>query len=128
MKWIAFVAAAAVVGLSVPAGAGEYKGPGFSGIAWFGENGKADQKLGPMNVDRGGFRMEVSQQGQSMAMLLYWDKEMSYSLMMKEKMYMEIPAEQTGSTAADFNGAPCDGYQGSEKIGSETVNGRSTEL
>lgn len=124
-------AAAATAGLAfalaAPAVAGQYSGPGFSGVAWFGENGNADQKIGPMHVDKPGFRMETRQDGQHMAVLAYWDRETAYTLMLDQKMYLEIPAEQTGSSAADFEGGPCDGYENARKIGSETVNGRSTE-
>lgn len=118
-----------IIGAGGPfvAGAGEYSGPGFSGIAWYGENGTADKKLGPVNVDTPGFRMEVRQQGQHIAVVALWDQEISYSLLLEEKMYLEIPTEDTGTSAADFEGRPCDGYERSERIGSESVNGRATE-
>lgn len=115
------------VGSAFAVSAGEYSGPGFSGVAWYGENGTADQKLGPVNVDTPGFRMEVSEQGQHVAVVALWDQEISYSLMMNEKMYIEIPTEETGTSAADFEGKPCDGYRNSERVGPETVNGRATE-
>ncbi len=121
--------AAMIVGLGgiLPAGAGEYMGPGFSGVAWHGENGTADRKLGSINVDRQGFRMEMSEQGQTIAVLVFWDQEVSYSLMMDQRMYMEVPAEETGSAPSDFEGKPCDGYSGAVQVGSESVNGRATE-
>lgn len=107
--------------------AGEYSGPGFSGVAWYGENGSANQKLGSVNVDTPGFRMEVHEQGQHVAVIALWDQEMSYSLLLNQRMYIEIPTEETGTTAADFEGKPCDGYANAEKIGTEPVNGRATE-
>ncbi|MDH3228413.1 MAG: DUF4412 domain-containing protein [Alphaproteobacteria bacterium] len=115
------------VGGNFAATAGEYSGPGFSGIAWFGENGAADQEIGHMYVDRAGFRMETRQDDQHMAVLAYWDQETAYTLMLDQKMYMEVPAEQTGSTAADFDGKPCDGYENAKMVGPATVNGRATE-
>ncbi|UCH73339.1 MAG: DUF4412 domain-containing protein [Rhodospirillales bacterium] len=107
--------------------AGEYTGPGFSGIAWYGENGTANQKLGTINVDKPGFRMEMQEQGQHVVVLVFWDQDVSYSLMMNQKMYMEIPAEETGSAPDDYEGKPCDGYDDAKKIGAETINGRATE-
>ncbi|MDH3283091.1 MAG: DUF4412 domain-containing protein [Gammaproteobacteria bacterium] len=115
------------IGGTLAASAGEYSGPGFSGVAWYGKGGTADQKMGPINVDRPGYRMEVHEQGQNVTVLVLWDQDKSYSLMMDQKMYLEVPSEQTGDTASDFDGEPCDGYMNSKKIGSETVNGRSTE-
>lgn len=109
------------------ASAGEYTGPGFSGVAWYGESGTADRKLGPISVDKPGFRMEMQEQGQHVVVLAFWDREVSYSLIMNQKMYMEVPAEETGSTPADYEGKPCDGYSDAKKIGAETVNGRATE-
>ncbi len=121
--------AAVIVGVggTLHAGAGEYTGPGFSGVAWYGENGTADRKLGPVNVDTPGFRMEIREQGQHVVVLAFWDEEVSYSLMMNERMYMEVPAEETGGGPSEFEGKPCDGYDSAEKMGSETVNGRATE-
>lgn len=121
--------AAMIIGIggTLAAGAGEYSGPGFSGIAWHGENGTADQEIGFMYVDGPGFRMETQQDGQRVAVLAYWNQQTTFTLMPDQQMYMEIPAEQTGSTAADFDGQPCDGYENARQIGSETVNGRATE-
>lgn len=121
--------AAIIIGIggTFSAGAGEYSGPGFSGIAWYGENGTADQEIGLMYVDGPGFRMETEQDGQRMAVLAYWDQPITHTLMLDQRMYIEVPAEQTGGTAADFDGKPCDGYENAEKIGTETVSGRATE-
>lgn len=129
MKRIAAAAATAALafGVAATAGAGQYSGPGFSGVAWFGDNGTADQQIGAMHVDKPGFRMESQQDGQRMAILAYWDRETTYTVMLDQKMYMEIPTEQAGSSPADFDGKPCDGYENAKKIGSETVNGRATE-
>jgi hypothetical protein len=130
MKRTVYAALAAMtigLGGAFAAGAGEYSGPGFSGVAWHGANGTADQEIGLMYVDGPGFRMETQQDGQRVAVLAYWDQQTTYTLMLDQKMYMEIPAEQTGSTAADFDGNPCDGYENAKKTGSETVNGRATE-
>jgi len=126
------IAASAILiigfGGACAASAGEYSGPGFSGVAWYGENGTADQKLGPIHVDKPGFRMEMSEQGQRVAVVALWDQEISFSLLLNEKMYFEIPTEETGTSAADFEGKPCDGYRSSEKVGTESVNGRATEI
>ncbi len=130
MKQAVYVAVAAMIAGAVGAPmavAGEYTGPGFSGVAWHGENGVADQKIGLMYVDAPGSRMETRQDGQHMAVLAYWDQQTAYTLMLDQKMYLEMPAEETGSTAADFDGKPCDGYENAKKIGSESVNGRATE-
>ncbi len=130
MKQTVYAALAAMIvgiGGTLAAGAGEYSGPGFSGVAWYGDTGTADQKIGRMYVDGPGFRMETQQDGQRMAVLAYWDDETAYTLMLDQNMYMEVPAEQAGSAAADFEGKPCDGYENAEMIGSETVNGRATE-
>jgi hypothetical protein len=124
---VALVAMIIGTGGTTAASAGEYSGPGFSGVAWYGENGTADQELGPVNVDKPGFRMEVHQQGQYIVIVAPWDQDLSYSLLMKEKKYIEVPAEETGTTTADFEGKPCDGYRKSEKLGSESVSGRTTE-
>jgi len=115
------------IGGAFAASAGEYSGPGFSGVAWYGESGTADQKLGPMHVDQPGFRMEMDQQGQRIAIVALWDQQTSFSLMLSEKMYFEIPAEEAGTSFNEFEGKPCDGYRNSEKVGSESVNGRATE-
>lgn len=119
--------AAIAAGLPASAGAGEYSGPGFSGIAWYGENGTADRELGPMHVDRQGFRMELEQDGQRLAVLAYWDRDTAYTLMLDQGVFLEVPAEEAGSTAAEFNGQPCDGYEDARRMGTATVNGRETE-
>ncbi len=121
---IAGLLAAALTAL--PAGAGEYTGPEFSGDYYFGENGTADQPVGTMHVGRTGMRMNMKSEGQTFATLVFWDKSVVYSLMIDQKMYMELPDEQTGGIA-DFEGKPCFGYKSAKKLGSETVAGRKTE-
>ncbi len=120
---IAGLLAAALTAL--PAGAGEYTGPGFSGDYYYGENGTADQPAGTMHVGRAGMRMNMSSDGQKSAMLVLWNEENVITLMIDQKMYMELTPEQTGGLG-DFDGKPCFGYKSAKKLGSETVAGRET--
>lgn len=122
---IAGLLAAALTAL--PAGAGEYTGPGFSGDYYFGENGTADQPVGTMHVGRTGMRMNMSSDGQKSATLVFWNEENIISLMIDQKMYMEMTPEQTGGGLSDFESKPCFGYKSAKKLGSETINGRKTE-
>ena len=119
-------AAAAVMVLSASFGAtaDNYSGPGFSGTAWFGEGGQPEQ-MGTVHVDRGGFLMNIESQGQRVSSLIKWDSEIVWSLMHDQKMYMEIPPEQSGWEP--YEARACTGYEGGEQQGNETVNGRATE-
>ena len=121
---VAGLIAAALTAL--PAGAGEYTGPGFSGDYFFGESGTADQPVGNMHVGRTGMRMNMKSEGRNFATIILWDNPAAFSLMIEQKMYMEVPPEQTGAMS-EFEGKPCFGYKSSKKLGSETIAGRKTE-
>lgn len=121
------VAAAAVflLGSAYTANAEIYGGPGFSGSAWVGEGGGNVEKMGSVNVGNVGFLMTIVSQGQKVSSLIKWDSDVVVSLMHDQKMYMEIPPDQSGLEA--YESRACMGYENGEKQGSETVNGRSTE-
>jgi hypothetical protein len=114
-----------LLGIIGTARAGSYDGPGFSGTAWIAENGGEIRQMGDVHVGAGGFRMNMVTQGQHMSSLIKWNSDSVWSLMHDQKMYMEIPREQTGLEA--FDPKPCSGFEQGEKVGPETVSGRKTE-
>ena len=105
--------------------AGSYGGPGFSGTVWFGENGGNAQKMGSVHVGGAGFLMNIEGQGQQVSSLIRWDSKIIWSLMHDQKLYMELPPEQSGWQ--EYEAKACVGYQNGEMQGSETVGGRTTE-
>ncbi len=122
------VAAAAFVfllGSAYTASADSYRGPGFAGSAWFSEDGGKVEKLGSVHVGDAGFLMNMNSQGQTVSSLIKWDSETIWSLMHDQKMYMEIPPDQSGWEP--YEARACVGYKNGEKQGSETINGRATE-
>lgn len=121
------VATAAVflLGSTYAANAGNYGGPGFSGTAWFGEGGAKIEQMGTIHVGDGGFLMNMESQGQKISSLAKWDSDVIVTLMHDQKMYMEIPPEQSGWE--EYESRACMGYENGEKLGSETINGRGTE-
>jgi hypothetical protein len=122
---VAAAAAVFMLGSAYTANAENYGGPGFAGTLWLtGESGKVEQ-MGTVHVGRAGFLMNMAAQGQKVSSLIKWDSETIWSLMHDQKMYMEIPPEQSGWEPYENN--PCTGYENGEKQGSETVNGRATE-
>ena len=121
---ISTAAAVLFLGASFGANADTYSGPGFSGTAWFGEHGKPEQ-MGTVHVGRSGFLMNIESQGQRVSSLIKWDSEVVWSLMHDQKMYMEVPPEQSGWEP--YEARACTGYQGGEQQGNETVNGRAAE-
>ena len=122
---VAAVAAVFLLGSAYTASAGSYSGPGFAGTLWFnGESGKVEQ-MGTVHVGSAGFLMNMEAQGQTVSSLIKWDSETIWSLMHDQKMYMEIPPEQSGWEAYENNA--CMGYKNGAQQGSESINGRSTE-
>ncbi len=118
---------AVVAGMTFTQGAvaAEYNGPGFAGVAYFAENNGTPEKLGTVHVDRAGFRMNMKTQGQTVSSLMFWDSETIVTLMHDQKMYMEIPPEQSGWQA--YEDKPCNGFTDGEKLGDETLDGRQAE-
>lgn len=122
---VAAAAAVFLLGSAYTANAGNYGGPGFAGTLWFnGESGKVEQ-MGTVHVGSAGFLMNMASQGQKISSLIKWDSETIWSLMHDQKMYMEIPPEQSGWEP--YENRACMGYENGEKQGLETVAGRSTE-
>lgn len=114
-----------LLGSAYAANAGNYDGPGFSGTAWFGESGHKVEQMGTVHVGSAGFLMNMETQGQKVSSLAKWDSDVVVTLMHDQKMYMEIPPNQSGWE--EYESRACMGYQNGKKQGSETVNGRSTE-
>ncbi len=132
MKKHLSLALAATFGMAVAHGAvahgaaaAEYTGPGFTGEAYMAENNGTLEKMGTVHVDPAGFRMNMNSQGQSVSSIMYWSKETIVTLMHDQKMFMEIPPEQSGWEI--YEGKPCSGYADSKKLGNETLNGRKVE-
>ena len=122
---VAATAAIFLLGSAYAANAGNYGGPGFSGTAWFGEDGGKVEHMGAIHVGGAGFLMTMESQGQKVSSLVKWDSEVIFSLLHDQKMYMEIPPEQSGWN--EYEARACGGYEKGEKLGSETLNGRATE-
>lgn len=122
---IAAVAGSISIAATAMASAENYSGPGFSGTVWMSEHGAEVQKLGDVHVGEVGFLMNMQAQGQRVSSLIKWESEIVWSLMHDQRMYMELPPEQTGWEP--YENRPCVGYRNGEKVGAETVNGRSTE-
>ena len=102
-----------------------YRGPGFSGTAWVGENGSQPTQQGNVQVSDSGFRMNMEVQGQKISVLVKWESDIVWSLIHSQKMFMEMPPDQSGMPP--YEAKPCAGYKNGEKQGSETLNGRVTE-
>lgn len=107
------------------ASADSYEGPGFSGAVWMSEDGSQVEHIGAIHVGETGFLMNMQAQGQRVSSLFKWESETVWSIMHDQKMYMEIPPEKSGWQ--QYEAGPCFGFEGGEKVGSETVNGRSAE-
>jgi hypothetical protein len=124
MKRFAAAAVTAVMALGAPmsASAEQYGGPGFSGDAYMAENNGTPKKMGTVHVDSAGFRMNMNSGGQNVASILHWDSDTVITLMLDQKMYMEIPPEQSGWS--QYENKACSGYKNAKKIGSESVAGR----
>lgn len=102
-----------------------YNGPGFSGSLWVAESGGEVQKMGNVHAGEAGFLMNMEMQGQRISSLMKWDSEIAWSLIHSQRMYMEIPPEQSGWEP--YQAKACHGYESGEKLGDETVNGRTVE-
>lgn len=118
---------AVTLGMAVAQGAAaaEYKGPGFAGDAYFAEDGKPLEKMGNVYVGRTGLRIDMKVEGTSYSSLISWDSATVVSLMHDQKMYMELPPEQSGWQV--YEDKPCNGYTDGKKLGTETLNGRKVE-
>jgi hypothetical protein len=114
-----------LLGSVFTANADGYGGPGFSGMAWFSDKGGKIGEIGSVHVGAAGFLMNMESQGQKVSSLIKWDSEIVWSLMHDQKMYMEIPQEQSGWEP--YEAKACMGYKSGEKQGSESLYGRNTE-
>lgn len=120
----AVVTAVLGLGISISANAGQYEGPGFSGDAYMAENNGTPEKMGTVHVGSAGFRMNMNSGGQNVASIMRWDSETVVALMLDQKMYMEIPPNQSGWSP--YENRACSGYKNAKKIGPDTVAGRAT--
>lgn len=120
----AFLAAGLAIAAALPAHAGQYAGPGFSGELWIGGGGSPLQRAGPIYLDETGLRIERSLLGGPLVVsLVTWDSIVAYNLRPDLGVYWTGPNE----SGASFGDGPCTGYESGEKLGLETVNGRNTE-
>ena len=122
---ITFTGLLAAALIALPAGAAEYTGPGFTGEAYFAENNGPLKKSGNVYVGRAGLRIDMKAEGQSYSSLIFWNSATVVSLMHDQKMYMELPPEQSGWDI--YEDKPCNGYTDGKKLGNETLNGRKVE-
>lgn len=122
---IGITAAAILVGSTVAASADMYSGPGFSGSLWVAEGGGQVQEMGTVHAGEAGFLLNMQVQGQSISTLMKWDSGIVWSLIHGQRMYMEIPPEQSGWEP--YEARACSGYAEGEKLGDEYLNGRATE-
>jgi len=112
---------------------GKWEGTGFSGDfteTTVDEDGTETQS-GRLFMDERGVRMEMSNEGEAMVMIMRFEENEIITVMPAEEAYMKMPFAMTGqgTTARiedQFTG-PCAEYAKREKLGDETVNGRSTE-
>lgn len=120
-------AAAALFSLvaATAAQADQYAGPGFAGTAFTNTGGGGVTRLGPVYVDRDGFRMNIANSGQSIASLIRWDEPFAYSLVIDQQVYVKVAVAEIGMDG--YEARPCLSYESSRKLGSERVNGRLTE-
>lgn len=121
------LALAVAVGVIFAQGAvaADYKGPGFTGVAYFAENNATPEKLGNVYVDPAGFRMNLKTQGQTISSIIFWNNEIVISLIHDQKMYMELPPDQSGWEA--YEDKPCNGYSDGRKLADETLGERRVE-
>jgi hypothetical protein len=118
-------AAIFVLGSAYPAAADMYTGPGFSGSLWIAEGGGGVQQMGTVHAGEDGFVLNMEVQGQQISSLMKWDSEIVWSLIHGQRMYMEVPPEQSGWEP--YEARACSGYEDGEKLGADTVSGRATE-
>lgn len=114
-----------LIGAATPAAADYYKGPGFSGTLWVAEGGGQVEHMGTVHAGDAGFLLNMQIQGQHISTLMKWDSDIIWSLIHNQRMYMEVPSEQSGWQP--YEAVACNGYSDGEMLGSETVNGRATE-
>jgi hypothetical protein len=81
--------------------------------------------MGNVHVGGAGFLMNIESQGQKISSLIKWNSETVWSLMHDQKLYVEIPPEQSGWD--EYEAKACVGFRNGEKQGSETIDGRATE-
>ncbi|MEE8444220.1 MAG: hypothetical protein V3S44_02660 [Alphaproteobacteria bacterium] len=104
--------------LSPPVGAAEYTGPGFAADMYFAEKDGALEPMGRIYMGKTAMRFESG----GAIVLVFLKTRKVVSLMPEQKMYMELPAAT--SPIPEYQDKPCVNYQNSEKLGSETINGR----
>ena len=121
------LAFAVALGMAAAQGAlaADYTGPGFTGDAYFAEDNGPLKKMGVVHVDRAGLRMDMESEGKTYTSLMYWNSNVVITLMHEQKMYMELPPEQSGWDI--YEDKPCNGYTDGKKLGTETLNGRKAE-
>ena len=121
----AIASVAILLASAASASADLYKGPGFSGSLWVAQEGGQVQEMGTVHAGQGGFLLNMEIQGQSVSTLMKWDSETVWSVIHGQRMYMEIPPEQSGWEP--YEARACSGYSDGEKLGDESLNGRATE-
>jgi len=115
--------AAGLMGLAMfalPAGAGDYTGPGFAADMLFAQDGGEPEPMGRIYMRRKTMRYEA---GGSIVLVDLASGRVA-TLMPDQKMYMEMPSGQ--GMAPNYDEKACGDYASGRKLGSETVNGRNT--
>lgn len=105
--------------IALPAGAGEYTGPGFVADMFFAQDGGSLEPMGRIYMSKSTMRYESG----GSIVLVDLESGKVVTLMPDQKMYMEMPASQgMAPPAAD---EPCAGYKERTKQGAGTVDGRA---
>jgi hypothetical protein len=134
MQTVLLVIVTAVIALfGTDLGAGEeWQGTAFSAdfSETFGNSGQEAQR-GRMYLDEPGMRMETTEEGEPVVMIIRFAENDMLSLVPGEKIYMKIPYAfvvdgQNARLEQKFAG-PCAEFAQREKLGSDTVAGRATE-
>jgi len=107
------------VAAALPAGAGEYSGPGFAADMLFAQDGGELEPMSRIFLSKSAMRYETG----GGITIMYLDSNRVVTLMPDQKMYMEMPG---GASMPTYQNKPCAGYKESKKLGAETVNGRDT--
>lgn len=113
------------IGLPGSIAAADYRGPGFSGVVYAGQDEAMPQKLGTMRVGPHGMRLDLQHDGQRVASLILWNSDRVISLLLDHKVYFEVPPDQLAMDP--YEDRPCAGYESERRIGTEAVDGRSAE-
>lgn len=105
---------------TLPAGAGEYSGPGFAADMLFAQNGGEPKPMGKIYMSRKTMRYEAG----GSIVLVDLASGRAATLMPDQKMYMEMPSGQ--GMAPSYDEKACGDYKNGKELGAETVNGRKT--